>query len=96
MRSKFNFWVLFYETPLGVNDTISHAHNTLYVQASPSRAEDFFFFHNQRFPRRRTLPNVTSVPMRPGDAVVVRQPEVHMADGGQLADRQWRLAISIR
>lgn len=98
--SSFNLWLLL--------DHVGMAHSfdifdprrqpAAYEQHCPYASQLPFYCGppHQRWPRRRTLPNVTSVPMRPGDAVVVRQPEVHMTDGGQLADGQWRLAISLK
>ena len=44
----------------------------------------------------RPLPRASSFELSPGDALVVRQPEIHRTDTGTLEPAQWRLALGFK
>ena len=44
----------------------------------------------------RPLPRASSFELSPGDALVVRQPEIHRTDTGALEPAQWRLALGFK
>jgi len=46
--------------------------------------------------RGRALPTASRVELAPGDALVLRQPEIHRTDTGALEPTQWRLALGFK
>ena len=39
---------------------------------------------------------ISNIPLKPGDALIVRQPEVHRTDRQALSPNQWRLALGFK